>query len=177
MSFNFNSMLRSQNTQDAEEQKKQTRIYSTAVIQAILDDYNKGYEIDNTPFFEGDINYKAPNIMFRMTNEEVDEFEKCMLDANYFVEKYCLFLTDYGRSNVKLRDYQKDIIESVTTDEYDPKLDLYIPKNRYVIIMASRQIGKTASGETKISFKTTNWFKKKLIALFEWLLKNYEVKK
>lgn len=121
------------------------RIYTTEIIEQIIEDYKSGYDYDATPFKEGDIELRAPNISFEYTPEELDEFRKCMNDAEYFIEKYCKFQTDTGRQAVHLRDYQKNIINAVSAQHYDEKVGEMVPDNKNVCIMASRQVGKTTT--------------------------------
>ena len=121
------------------------RIYTTEIIEQIIEDYKSGYDYDATPFKEGDVELRAPNISFEYTPEELDEFRKCMNDAEYFIETYCKFQTDKGRMPVKLRDYQKEIINSVSAQHYDENIGEMVPDNKNVCIMASRQIGKTTT--------------------------------
>lgn len=154
----------------SDDDKKKSVIYTTQVIDNLLSDMKKGYEVDMYPFFEGRTELRNSNINFKLSDIEREEFQKCYLDANYFVENYCKFLTDYGRSTVTLRDYQKEIISSVTTEKYNEELDLFVPENRYVIIMASRQIGKTSSGETTVKCKSKSKLKHKIIVWLEKIL-------
>ena len=121
------------------------RIYTTEIIDQIIEDYKNGYEYDAAPFKEGDVELRAPNISFEYTPEELMEFQKCMLDAEYFISTYCKFQTDTGRQAVKLRDYQRDIINTVSAQHYDEKVGEMVPDNKNVCIMASRQIGKTTT--------------------------------
>ncbi len=127
------------------ENDKNRRIYSTAVIEQMLEDRNNGYDIDFSPFFERDLELRAPNIIFEMTREEKEEYMKCAQDPVYFIENYCKFRTDYGDTLVTLRDFQKEIIHIATDEEYNEELDLFIPKNRNVIWMAARQSSKTTT--------------------------------
>lgn len=129
------------------EQSKRvpSRLYTTEIINSLRNDISEGFEVDMSPFFDGDYELRNERITFRMTPEEEEEYEKCFMDAMYFIEKYCKFMTDNGRRIVKLRDYQKDIIHLVTDQHYDPELDEMIPDNKNVIIMASRQVGKCGS--------------------------------
>ena len=65
-----------------------------------------------------------------MTDDEFEEYVKCKVSIHYFAEKYCSIKREDGTIGpMKLRDYQKDII------------DLY-SKNPRSILMASRQTGK-----------------------------------
>ena len=128
-----------------ENDNKNRRIYSTAVINQLKKDRADGYDIDFSPFFERDLDLRAPNITFNMTQEEHDEYMKCAQDPVYFIENYCKFRTDYGDTLVTLRDFQKEIIHIATDEDYDEELDLFIPRNRNVIWMAARQSSKTTT--------------------------------
>ena len=133
-----------------------SRLYTTEIINSLRNDISEGFEVDMSPFFDGDYELRNERITFRMTPEEEEEYEKCFMGAMYFIEKYCKFMTDNGRRIVKLRDYQKDIIHLVTDQHYDPELDEMIPDNKNVIIMASRQVGKCYSADTQIVIKTND---------------------
>ena len=121
------------------------RIYTTEIIDRLVEDARNGLEIDTTPFFMGDLELRAPNIVFQYTDWELEEFQRCMLDPVYFVANYCKFQNDKGRTTVKLRDFQEDILHLYCDQHYDEELDEFIPNNRNVITMASRQTGKTTT--------------------------------
>jgi len=81
---------------------------------------------------------KKAGLTFAFTDEEFEEYVKCKMSVHYFAEKYCkIKLEDGTIGHMKLRDYQRKII------------DLYT-KNRYSILMASRQTGKCNSFNTKV---------------------------
>ena len=137
---------------DGENSKKARKIYSTAIINKMIEDRNNGYDIDYEPFYQKDLDLRAPNITFLMTDEEYEEYQKCYDDALYYVEHYCKFLTDNGLLLVELRDYQQKVIKTVTDEVYLDDLDLFGPKNRSVIWLASRQVGKTTTVSAFISW-------------------------
>lgn len=132
----------------AEEKSK--RIYTTEIINQIIDDYKNGYEYDTAPFKEGDVDLRAPNISFEYTPNELKEFQICMEDPEYFISKYCKFQTDLGRQTIHLREYQKEIIETVSAQHFDENVGEMVPDNKNVIIMASRQTGKCLTFNTKV---------------------------
>jgi hypothetical protein len=79
---------------------------------------------------------RRSGISFAMTKEERSEYIKCKLSVFYFAQKYCKIKRNDGKvGEIKLRDYQKDIIK-------------LFDDNRYSILMASRQIGKCISPDT-----------------------------
>ena len=125
--------------------KKQRRIYSTQIINQLIMDKDQGYDIDFEPFFQRDSNLRAANIPFKMTDEEMEEYQKCFDDPIYYVETYAKFMTDHGIHTVTLRDYQKKVISIVTEETYDEENDLILPTNRSIIWLAARQSAKTTS--------------------------------
>lgn len=81
-------------------------------------------------WFEGKFGVRRANVVFAMTQQELDEYTNSKASIHYFSEHYCKVKLEDGKTDlIKLRPYQKKI------------LDLY-HKNRYSILLASRQIGK-----------------------------------
>lgn len=67
------------------------------------------------------------------TPEQVQEWLKCAQDPIYFAEKYIQIVhVDHGLIPIRLYDYQKDIINRITT-------------SRRVAVCTSRQAGKTTT--------------------------------
>lgn len=132
------------------ELQKKAKVYSTAKIERILDDMKKGYQADMDPFYQGNILYRDAGILFEYTEEELEELSKCADDCVYFVEKYCKFLNDKGRTLVNLRDYQKEILDMYSDEVYDEEIDQFIPKNRYIVILQSRQTAKCLEGNSYV---------------------------
>jgi hypothetical protein len=92
-------------------------------------------------WFNGQHGVRRKGIKFAMTPEELDEYIKCKLSIYYFAEHYCKIKLDDGTvGQMKLRDYQEDILRLYT-------------ENRYSILMASRQIGKCFSYDTVLNIK------------------------
>jgi hypothetical protein len=76
---------------------------------------------------------RRSGIAFAMTKEERQEYTKCKLSVFYFAQKYCQIKREDGTvGHLTLRDYQEGIIRLFND-------------NRYSILMASRQTGKTIS--------------------------------
>ena len=64
------------------------------------------------------------------TKEQISEVMKCSTQPVYFIENYIKIKTVKGQESFKLRDYQVKLINAFIT-------------NRYNVILASRQVGKT----------------------------------
>jgi len=129
------------------EEEERKFIFTTKIVDDITSKINDGVVIKRfqNPWFSSEIGLRKANITFMMTDDEIQEYIKCKLDIHYFTEKYCKVKTEDGSiQNIKLRDYQKNI------------LDLY-SKNRFSILMGSRQIGKTInSAITMLHYVTFN---------------------
>lgn len=132
--------------------RKKSRVYNSEIIQGLKNDLAMGIDIDNGPFYPFDNDLRAANVTYKMTMEEFTEYKKCFNDAEYFIEHYCKFLTDLGRVTVKLRDYQRKIVNAVTSQHYDDKLEEFVPDNKRVVLLASRQIGKTTTTAAYITW-------------------------
>ena len=116
-----------------EEQQERKFIFTSKLVEEINTKINDGVVLKRfqNPYFSSEVGLRKSGITFKMSDDEIQEYIKCKLDIHYFAEKYCRIKTEDGSiQNIRLRDYQKDI------------LDLYT-NNRFSILMGSRQIGKT----------------------------------
>jgi len=125
--------------------RKKRKVYSTETINKLIKERNEGYEIDFSPFFQRDLDLRAPGVVFNMTEDEYNEYTKCCEDPLYFITNYCKFKTDDGDVLVTLREFQKKIINLATEEVYNEELDRVVPKRRNIIWMAARQSGKTTT--------------------------------
>ena len=114
-------------------------IWTTIRINKLLEEIDNGKDIKelrNSPFKDNDINLKRANLPFEYTPEEVEELKKCKADVLYFAYNYCFIQTGKGVKLIKniggLRDFQDEILLSLNN-------------NKYNILMASRQIGKSVT--------------------------------
>lgn len=107
-------------------------ILTTEIIKNIEDKENLGKILKRYEklWFNNLRGIRKSNLIFAMTDDEFEEYIKCKINVQYFAEKYCSIKREDGTIGpMKLREYQKDII------------DLYT-KNPRSILMASRQTGK-----------------------------------
>jgi hypothetical protein len=83
--------------------------------------------------YQGNARLKPTGTGENFTEEQFAEMVRCAADPVYFANNYVNIVTiDEGVKQVELRDYQDDIIRCC----YD---------NRYVILLSSRQSGKSTS--------------------------------
>lgn len=76
-----------------------------------------------------DPSYKKPFLTYEWTEEELENFTECALDVHKFAS-YCKVNTDDGYQPIVLRDYQIEMLDNYTDNQYN-------------VVLASRQIGKT----------------------------------
>lgn len=119
-------------------------VFTSKNVEEITNKINDGVVIKRyqNPWFENQLGVRRTGITFAWTDEEIQEWVKCAKDIYYFAEKYCKVKTEEGNiTNIKLRDYQYNI------------LDLYT-KNRFSILMGSRQIGKCVTFNTLVDLES-----------------------
>jgi len=122
------------------EKKQENRVLNTKLVNDIQKRENLGEKLKNHEklWFNNMKGVRKSNITFALTDNELNEYMKSKLSVQYFAETYCQIKREDGTIGpMKLREYQKDII------------DLYT-KNRFSILMASRQTGKCNSFSTSV---------------------------
>ena len=111
-------------------------VWNTQKIDKLIKDYSDGTidirDVKNIPFINRDIKLRKPGLLYEYTKEEMAELRRCSKDVVYFANEYAQLLTDDGVIKITLRDYQEEIINAFSD-------------NRFNILMASRQIGKTVT--------------------------------
>tara|TARA_R110000772_G_scaffold66676_7_gene148379 strand:+ start:1364 stop:3493 length:2130 start_codon:yes stop_codon:yes gene_type:complete len=115
------------------KQKERRIVWTTKKVKEAAQKLNDGYILPNheIPFWEKTPGLRKKGVSFGFTGDELDEYTKCKLDVTYFANNYCFIKVEDGSYKLmNIRDYQYDI------------LDLY-KDNKYSILMASRQVGKT----------------------------------
>lgn len=109
------------------------QVWSTKSINDLMIALDKGYKPQvRMPFYEGKQMLRKGNIVFEYTDNEITEIAKCAKDIIYFAEKYAVVMTDEGIRKVKMREYQKDLLRS-------------FQENRFNVVVAARQMGKTVT--------------------------------
>ena len=115
-------------------------IFTSKLVEEVTDKINDGVVVKRyqNPWFKNEIGIRRAGLTFMMTPDEIQEYIRCKLDINYFAEKYCRIKTEDGSvQNIKLRGYQKKILNLYTT-------------NRFSILCGSRQIGKCSVFNTVV---------------------------
>jgi len=115
------------------------KVWTTKKIKEEVERIDKGLAADYSPFFDGKTDQRAADIVFEYADEEIGEIAKCANDVVYFGNKYCYSMTDEGVSRIELRKYQKTMLKD-------------FQDNRFNVMLASRQIGKTVTSSIFIAW-------------------------
>lgn len=118
------------------------QVWTTIKVHEQISRMETGLDADLGCFHEGDKFLRKADINFQYTKEEQREIIKCAEDVLYFANKYCFAMTDDGIRKIDLRDYQKNMLKD-------------FQDNRFIVMLASRQIGKCLLYSTKIDIYDT----------------------
>ena len=89
--------------------------------------------INNTEGYLGNPNVKRDGVQQNWTQEQINEYARCMKDAAYFAKKYLKVISlDEGLVPFELYPYQEKMFE-------------HFNDNRFSIVLACRQSGKSIS--------------------------------
>lgn len=109
-------------------------VWTTEKVEQWYENYQSGVKMTDSPWLNGVIGVKKPNLPFSYTKEEIAEIVLCSEDIIYFAENYCQIMCgDLGYQPVHLREYQKRMLNAYKD-------------NRFCITMTSRQMGKCTVG-------------------------------
>jgi len=139
----FYNIYKKINTPMAKQEQERQMVFTTRLVDEATDKINDGIVIKRfqNPWLKSEVGLRRAGVSFRMSPEEQEEYIKCALNVDYFTEKYCKVKTEDGSiDHIQLRDYQEEILENFV-------------KNRFNILMASRQVGKCFSFNTLCSIE------------------------
>jgi len=89
--------------------------------------------MDTGKSYNGNRQVKADNVVQEWTEQQVKEYAKCMHDASYFARTYCKVISlDRGLVPFDLYPYQEEMFS-------------HFQNNRFSIVLACRQSGKSIS--------------------------------
>lgn len=118
--------------EDTDGKIAKRKIWSTQSMAAAWDGLRKGKKLESNPFYEGNMRLMKGDLNFTRTEEELEEYVRCMDDVVYFAEKWCKLMTPEGVRNIRLRPYQIKYLR-------------HLQDNRLSIYLACRQCGKTTT--------------------------------
>ena len=118
-------------------------IWSTNIINVALKAIEEGKPLKASPFYMKNTKLLKPELVYKRTKEEIDDYIKCKQDPVYFASKCYLMSAEGGLMQCKLRDYQIDYLR-------------HLQKNNFSIFLSCRQSGKCFSLLSSIIIKTKN---------------------
>ena len=119
-------------------------IWSCSVLEKAVDAMKKGLPLKANPFIGKNTKLLKPDLVFKRTPEEIDDYMHCMEDPLYFATK-CYLMTPTGLQPVILRDYQENYMR-------------HLQENRFSLFLSCRQSGKCLLQNTTMKFLFTNSF-------------------
>jgi len=112
------------------KEAEQSFAWSTKKVNDLIVAMEDGYKPKMNPFHGGNLNLRKGNIVFEYTQKELMEIKRCATDIVYFANNYCTVMTDDGLQTITLRGYQEEMLKQFQAE-------------RFSVVLASRQIGKT----------------------------------
>ena len=116
---------------ETEDKQAQAVVWSTAALNAAVEARKKGLPLKANPFLNNDIQLLKPNLVFKRTPEEIEDWMRCKEDKVYF-GNHCALKTPTGVQYVTMRDYQEEYLHLC---EQEP----------WTIWLAARQSGKSVT--------------------------------
>ena len=117
-------------------------VWSCAVLEKAVDAMKKGLPLKANPFIGKNTKLLKPDLVFKRTPEEIEDYIHCMEDPLFFATK-CFLMTPTGLQPVVLRDYQEEYIE-------------HLKQNRFSLFLSCRQSGKTLTFFNTITTRINN---------------------
>lgn len=130
-------------------------VWTTKALEKAVEALNEGLPLKANPFIGKVTQLLKPDLVYRRTPEEIEDYIKCKQDPVYFAEK-CFLMTPEGLQKCKMRDYQVDYLH-------------HLQEHRFSILLSCRQAGKCLSLLTYITIKIN----KKYLYQFDNILKKY----
>lgn len=106
-------------------------VWTSATLDKAVTAMKKGLPLKANPFIGKNTKLIKPNLVFARTEEEIEDYLKCMEDPIYFAAK-CYLMTPTGLQAAVLRDYQIEYIR-------------HCQENRFSILRSCRQAGKSVT--------------------------------
>ena len=107
-------------------------IWSTYSLNRAVEALKQGLPLKANPFIGKNTKLLRADLVYKRTEEELDDYMKCMQDPVYFASKCYLKNPAGGLSQVELRDYQIDYLR-------------HLQENPFSILLSCRQAGKSVT--------------------------------
>lgn len=126
MDYEYNPVKQPKDGKEAEKV-----VWSTKALNMAVQAMNEGLPLKANPFIGKNTKLLKPDLVYKRTKEEIDDYVRCMTDPIYFASK-CYLMTPRGLQPCVLRDYQIDYLH-------------HLQKNRFSIFLSCRQSGKSTT--------------------------------
>ena len=121
---------------------KKNIVWTSKRVDDWMKDYAEGIIHKSSPWADGVIGVRNPDIVFEYTQDEISELSKCANDIIYFANNYCYCMQgSSGYQPITLRDYQEEMLKSYCN-------------NRFCCTLSARQCGKTITASIFIMHNT-----------------------
>ena len=136
-------------------------IWSTYSLNAAVKALQQGLPLKANPFIGKNTKLLRADLVYKRTEDELEDYMKCMQDPVYFASKCYLKNPAGGLSPVELRDYQIDYLH-------------HLQENPFSIMLSCRQSGKCFSmlSTVKINIKNYSQFDNKLEKISYYYIKD-----
>ena len=107
-------------------------IWSTYSLNRAVDAIKKGLPLKANPFIGKNAKLLKSELVYKRTEEEIDDYIKCKEDPVYFASKCYIMNAEGGLMPCVLRDYQIEYLR-------------HLQNHRFSILLACRQAGKSVT--------------------------------
>ena len=107
-------------------------IWSTYSLNRAVDAIKKGLPLKANPFIGKNAKLLKAELVYKRTEEEIDDYIKCKEDPVYFASKCYIMNAEGGLMPCVLRDYQIEYLR-------------HLQHHRFSILLACRQAGKSVT--------------------------------
>ena len=125
--YEFNPVKETINGQAAER-----IVWTTKAFNLAVEALKKGLPLKANPFCGKNVQLLKPDLVYRRTQEEVEDYKRCREDPVYFASKCYLKTAEGGIKPCKLRDYQIDYLNM-------------LKENNFTVFLSCRQSGKSTT--------------------------------
>lgn len=106
-------------------------VWTTNSLNKAVEGIQKGLPLKVNPFIGKNTRLLKPDLVYKRTAAEIEDYIRCKEDPIYFAAK-CYLMTPEGLQPVVLRDYQVDYLN-------------HLKNNNFSILLSARQSGKSTT--------------------------------
>ena len=96
-------------------------VWTTKALEKAVEALNAGLPLKANPFIGKVTQLLKPDLVYRRTPEEIEDYIRCKQDPVYFAEK-CFLMTPEGLQKCKMRDYQVEYLHHLQEHRFSVRL-------------------------------------------------------